>query len=164
MRKRTEKLLLGAFVAATGLQIGGGLYETRVVVPRWTKHARPEDVARALEESGHVSAGRRFWPFVSPPASILTVANLVAAWRSGKGVKRRWWLGAVVTNALSVGATYAYFVPTLARIGRAEEHLEREVEEMASRWARLNLLRMFIGACAWLAGLVALSLMEKESP
>ncbi len=159
MGKRIGRVLLWAFVVTMGIQLGGGIYEARVVVPRWADPPQLGGVASAMESSGHNDAGLRFWAFVSPPVGLLALANAVAAWRVG-GNGRTWWLGAAVAVLVGTVATYVLFVPTLGELSRAEA--SPEAERTAASWARLNYLRLAGGLLAWLAALRALSLSEKD--
>jgi hypothetical protein len=88
--------LLRLFVINPGIVFGAGLYEGRIVVPEWLS-STPEG-ARHWNADGarRDDTGRRFWMFVTTiPLTLLTVANLVAAWRAS-GPVRSWWLAAVV--------------------------------------------------------------------
>jgi hypothetical protein len=160
MNKRIGETLLWLFVVMVGLQLGGGIYEARVVVPRWSNPPQPAEVAPALERSGHAAAGPRFWVFVSPPVTLLALANALAAFRAQGRRRRPWWLGSAVAVFLGSLITYAFFIPTLEELSRAES--TPEAEELASNWARLNHLRLAAGFGAWLAALRALSLPDEN--
>ncbi len=72
------EILLWLFVLNLGITLGAGLYEMRVVVPLWAS-APPASI-------GHPDSGRRFWAFVTTgPLTLLCLANLYYAWRSGRG-------------------------------------------------------------------------------
>lgn len=150
---RTVWLLL--LVVFVGVQFGAGLYEKLVVVPQWAD--LPGDlVVGEIEASGMRSAGRVFWPFVSPVVGVLAIVNLVVAWRS-RTPNRRWWIaGAALMCAYAV-FSYSYFVPQMLilQAGGASWPAER-VEDLAGTWTSLNYLRMTIGAAGWLCALRAL--------
>jgi Na+/melibiose symporter-like transporter len=151
-----DTALLAALLAVTGIALGAGGYEARVVIPRWASRPTPEEVGPALESSGHLVSGRVFWPTVGVPIVPLAAANVVAALRS-EGPRRPWWLAFSTTIAAGCVATATYYVPALRRLARAESLPEARVRAQVSRRVRLDNLRLAVVAAAWLAGLKALS-------
>ena len=92
-------ILLWLFVINLGIAFGAGLYEHRIVVSRWIRASSATgiqwDAAAALQDD----TGRRFWGFVTTgPLTLLTLANVIVAWRS-TGAVRSWWLAAAGTRA-----------------------------------------------------------------
>ena len=72
MRKYVTEVLLSMFVIDLGIAFGAGIYEDRVVVPQW-EDTPPETWP---------NTGLRFWVYVTTvPLTLVTIANLVAAWR-----------------------------------------------------------------------------------
>jgi hypothetical protein len=159
--------LLWAFVAALALQLGGGLYEHTAIVSRWCFAPGPI-VSDALASSGQVHAALHFWPFVSPLAVALALANGVAAFRA-RGRARGWWFGAALLEVFVAALTYAYFVPELDALQRGAV-LPAEVESRALAWASLNGARLALEACAFVFALAAFSrygsvaIVETEPP
>jgi hypothetical protein len=153
---RTDTPLLVALLTATGVAVGAGIYESRVVIPRWSSRATPEDIGPALNSSGHMLSGQAFWPLVAAPAVPLAAANTVQALRSS-GRRRPWWFAFSATMATTCVATAAYFVPELHRLSRAGDLSEAEVARRASRRVRLDNVRLAVLVSAWLLGLTALS-------
>jgi hypothetical protein len=150
-----ENRLLIAFLGATGVALGAGLFELRVVIPQWAS-APAAGVRGAMERSGHVASGRVFWPFVGAAVLPLTAANvLAAAW--SRAPRRRWWLASSATVAGLCGATAYYYVPALHRLTRAEQMSEDEVRSLVVWRVRLDYVRVAVGAGAWICGLTALS-------
>jgi hypothetical protein len=91
-------LLLWLFVINLGIAFGAGLYEARVVIPQWAN----------LPPRTWPNTGILFWVYVTTiPLTLLTVANLFAAWLE-PSPKRKWWLWAAVTIVLERVATFAY--------------------------------------------------------
>jgi hypothetical protein len=153
---RTVWLLL--LVIFVGVQFGAGLYEKLVVVPQWAD--LPGDlVVRGIEASGMKSAGRLFWPFVSPLVGVLAIVNLVVGWRS-RGPSRRWWIaGAALMCAYAI-FSYSFFVPQMLMLqASGDSWPASQVESLVSTWTRLNYVRMTIGAAGWFCALRALSLV-----
>ena len=88
MRKYVPRILLWLFVINLGTAFGAGIYESRVVVPQW-QNTPPQT---------WTNTGLEFWVYVTTvPLTLLTLANLVAAWRE-RGPRRYWWLGASVSS------------------------------------------------------------------
>ena len=147
-------LLLWLFVINLGLAFGAGLYEHRIVVPRWlsaagnTVHWNADAVRRD-------DPGLRFWAYVTTgPLTLLTLANLVAAWLAS-GEARRWWLAAAVVVLAERIFTFSYFIPTIIRLLRAADSPASVAA--ATRWTRLNYVRHALVLGGWLAALKALA-------
>jgi hypothetical protein len=150
---RTVWLFL--LVIFVGIQFGAGLYEKLVVVPQWAD-LPGELVVGQIEASGMKSAGRVFWPFVSPFVGVLAIINLIVSWRS-RGPNRRWWIaGAALMCAYAI-FSYSYFVPQMLMLqAGGDSWPASQVEELARTWTSLNYVRMTIGAAGWLCALRAL--------
>ena len=90
MRKYLPKVSLWLFVINLGTAFSAGIYESRVVVPRWQNTAPQE----------WPNTGLDFWVYMTTvPLTLLTLANLVAAWLD-QGPRRYWWLGASVVSVV----------------------------------------------------------------
>jgi len=152
-------ILLWLFVINHGIAFGAGLYEQRIILPQWFSSSESGiRVNSAAIRS--TDTGRRFWAFVTTvPLTLLTLANLVVAWRS-QGPRHEWWLGAAVITLVERIATFSYFIPTALRLMRAEALPAAKVEAMASQWMALNHVRAALALIGWLAALRALSLPE----
>jgi hypothetical protein len=158
---RTVWLLL--LVVFVGVQFGAGLYEKLVVVPQWAD--LPGDLVVAeIEASGMKSAGRVFWPFVSPVVAALAIVNLVVAWRS-RTPNHRWWIAGAALMCVYAIFSYSYFVPQMLMLqaGGLSWPAGR-VEDLADTWTSVNYLRMTIGAAGWLCALRALWLASAPAP
>lgn len=151
--------LLWLFVIFLGITFGAGVYEARIVVSRWltSEDSRRHWNAEAARQD---DTGRRFWAFVTTvPLTLLTVANLIVAWRAPSPV-RGWWLAAAM---LAVGDrifTFVYFIPTMVSLMRAADSSESVTR--ATRWANLNYVRLAIALAAWLAALHTFSLLYQN--
>ncbi len=112
-------------------------------------------------ERGSGPAGRyrlRFWVYVTTvPLTLLSIANLIVAWRA-RGRLRGWWLTASVTVLLERIFTFTYFIPTMYRLMSDASLSLPQATALALQWANLNYLRHLIVLVAWLAALIALSL------
>jgi hypothetical protein len=115
---KTATLLLWLFVVNLGITFGAGLYEARLAVPEWI------GIGPAYHWNGaaarHADVGLRFWVFVTTgPLTVLTLANLVAAWLTRRP-ERSWWLGSAIAALADRLFTFAYFVPTMLTLMREE--------------------------------------------
>jgi hypothetical protein len=110
MSKYVTNLLLWLFVLNLGIAFGAGVYEARVVIPKWTN----------IPPQTWPNTGLLFWVYVTTvPLTLLTLANLIAAWRD-HGPRRPWWLGAVAIIVIERLTTFSYFIPTMIRLMDAE--------------------------------------------
>jgi hypothetical protein len=154
-----SKTVLWLFVINLGIAFGAGLYEHRIVVSRWVSSGESgahwnADAARQDD------VGRRFWAFASTlPLTLLTVANLFAAWRSS-GAVRGWWLAAALAVAAERAFTFSYFIPTMIGLMRAADSPASAAA--AIRWSHLNYLRHAIVLAAWLASLRTFALLYQQ--
>jgi hypothetical protein len=92
--------------------------------------------------------------------TLLTLANLVMAWRA-QGVVRGWWLGAALAALADRLFTFSYFVPTMVKLMEDETLDQSQAVAMASRWGQLNYLRQLFVLIAWLLALNVFSLLAK---
>ena len=153
MRKYIPRVLLWLFVVDLGIAFGAGIYESRVVVPRW-ENAPPQTWP---------NTGLEFWVYVTTvPLTLLTLANLVAGWLD-RGPRRYWWLGAVAIIVVERIATFSYFIPTMIWLMGTEDLPEAEVSATLSQWLLLDYGRHVLTLAGWLAALKALSLPGKRS-
>ncbi len=149
-------LVLWLFVVNLGLVFGAGVYEQRIVAPRWLvpgsgQRARWDAAAARLDD-----VGRRFWVFAATiPFTVLTFTSLALAWRAGDAA-HAWWLAAAALAAIERLATAGYFIPVMIRLMRAAD--APDVVAVATRWSRLNALRHVLVLAAWLASLRAFEL------
>ena len=136
MSSKASTVLLWLFVMNIGIAFGAGLYEHRIVIPDWVS-ASPESGAHWNAEAVRQDdTGRRFWVAVTTvPLTLLTLANLWAAWRSG-GTVRNWWLAAAGVLLAERIFTLAYFSPTMVWLSGAPD--SAEAVAAATRWANLN--------------------------
>jgi hypothetical protein len=148
--------LLWLFVINLGIAFGAGLYEHRIVVPRWisaTQASGSHWNANAVRDD---DTGRRFWAFVTTlPLTLLTLVNLFVASR-GSGPERWWWLAAGLAALADRVLTFSYFIPTMVGLMRAADSPSSVA--VATRWWMLNYVRHAIVLVAWLAALQAFAL------
>jgi hypothetical protein len=148
--------LLWLFVMILGIAFGAGLYEHRIVVPRWITQDNGGAHWNA-EAARRDNTGLRFWAYVTTgPLTLLTLANLFAAW-SATGAARGWWLAAALAALADRVLTFSYFIPTMVRLMTALDSPASVAT--ATRWASLNYLRHGLVLGGWLAALRAFSLL-----
>ena len=93
------------------------------------------------------------------PLTLLSIANLFAAWR-GSGPLRGWWLAAGFTALADRAFTFSYFIPTMVGLMGATDSSASIA--VATRWWNLNYLRHAIVLAAWLASLRAFALFYQQ--
>jgi len=151
-----SRILLWLFVINLGVAFGAGLYESRIVLAEWLSSSPDSELHWNAEAVRRHNTGLRFWVFVTTvPLTLLTLANLVAAWRS-VGRLRRWWLAAGASALVDRTFTFSYFIPTMVGLAQASDSSESVAT--AVQWVNLNYLRHAIVLTAWLAALKAFSL------
>ena len=107
------------------------------------------------------NTGLEFWVYVTTvPLTLLTLANLVAAWLE-QGPRRYWWLGAAAISVVERIATFSYFIPTMLWLQGTKDLPQVEVQEALSQWLLLDYGRHVLTLAAWLAALKAFSLPGK---
>jgi hypothetical protein len=145
---RIAVIFLWLLVIDLGLALGAGLYESRLVIPRWL----------TLPRESWTDAGRTFWVYVTTgPLTVLTLINLVAAWRDGPP-RRTWWMAAAVIALIERVATFAYFIPTLLHLETTPGLSPREVADGVLRWGFFNYGRHGLLLASWICALYALTL------
>ena len=160
MSSTTSAILLWLLVINLGIAFGAGLYEHRIVISRWISSSRESGVHWNAEAARQDDTGRRFWAFVTTmPLTLLTLANLFAAWRASGSV-RGWWLAAGFAALSDRAFTFSYFIPTMVRLMRAADSPESAA--VATRWRNLNHLRHAMVLAAWLASLKAFSMLCQQ--
>jgi hypothetical protein len=161
MSETISKILLWLFTINLGIAFGAGLYEHRIVVPRWISSSSEYGTHWDAEAARRDDTGLRFWAFVTTvPLTLLTLANLFVAWRVSSAV-RGWWLAAGLAALADRTFTFSYFIPTMVRLMRATDSSESVM--VATRWRNLNYLRLALGLAAWLAILRTFALFYQQS-
>ena len=163
------QIFLWLFVIALGIELGGGLYETLVVMPLWS--AAPPDSVTAYYQHNvanpqfTLNAGGRFWMFFTPLVGLTAIAALLSGLKT-PAEHRRWRIVGTVLALIVVVATFAWFVPNIIKL-MSKDVLTMSADEIASVtnwWVRLNWVRAVLYAAGWLAALKALSIPPKVNP
>ena len=149
----------GLFVINLGIAFGAGLYEHRIVVPRWVT-ADDSGGRWNADAVRRDNTGLRFWAYVTTgPLTLLTLANLLAAWKT-IGTVRTWWLAAALLAMADRVLTFSYFIPTIVGLMNAADSTASVAA--ATRWAHLNYLRHGLVLGGWLAALKTFSLLYRN--
>jgi hypothetical protein len=160
MSTRIRKVLLWLFVMNLGIAFGAGLYEHRIVIPNWLVFSESGVHWNGEAVQGD-DTGRRFWVFVTTvPLTLLTFANLFAAWRA-VAPARKWWIAAAVTALFDRLLTFAYFIPVMVSLTGAPD--SPQSVELATQWSALNYVRHGLVLTAWLCSLAAFWLLAQSS-
>jgi hypothetical protein len=161
LKQRTPKILLWLFVINLGVALGAGVYESRIVFDNWLTSSPDSALHWDAEAARADNTGLRFWAFVTTvPLTLLTLANLVAAWHA-VGALRLWWLAAAVAALADRVFTFSYFIPTMVGLMQAPDSAGAVATAM--RWEALNYLRHAIVLAAWLASLRAFALLYQTA-
>lgn len=161
MSRRTSRVLLWLFVLNLGIALGAGLYESRIVIPRWLSGSPETGFVWNARAARADSTGLRFWIWITTgPLTLITIANLAAAWRH-RGNARPWWLGSSVAALADRAFTFSYFIPTMIAL-MGNEMLPSEAVDRARQWETLNYLRHAIMLIAWLLALKAFAEFNRE--
>ena len=148
----TSTILLWLFVLNLGVAFGAGVYEHRIIVPNWIS-SDDSGAHWNAEAARRDDTGLRFWAYVTTgPLTLLTLANLLAAW-GASGAARGWWLAAALAVLADRVLTFSYFIPTMIRLMGAADSPESVA--VATRWASLNYVRHALVLGGWLAALKA---------
>ena len=153
-------IVLWLFVINLGVSFGAGLYESRIVVPRWLAFTPGSGDHWNASAAAEDDVGRRFLAFVTTiPLTLLTIASLVCASTAPSPV-RAWWLAAALFALVDRVLTFAYFIPTMLRLLRGEMQPETAAAT-ARRWVRMGFLRHAATLAAWLTALEAFALWSR---
>lgn len=152
---QVEHSLLVAFVSLLGLEAGAGVYETSVLVPRWS--GSPPESLRAWDSTLTEDSRDRFWKLIHPALTATALGVLVSGWKTPWSHRR--WVVASTTGSLAVeAASLGYFVPTLVNllVNDGSSLSAAEQRQQVRRWVSLNRGRAAVGSAALLCALQAL--------
>ena len=140
----TALLSVVAFLAC--VQLGGGLYEYRVLDPVW-----PHRPAIIQPRNGGVSR-RRFWIPAHIAFELALIAAIVTSWNHPQ--VRAALFAAVASHAAMRIWSFADFIPKATAFEKADPAtIDRNA---AARWSRRSLLRLPLDAITCAATLTAL--------
>ena len=153
------RISLWLFVIVLGLDIGAGLYESRIVVPLWANGVPATLAAGNPFARVAIDAGVRFWAYMTTAVAILAVAALIFGLRT-QPPQRTWQTVATVAELVAVAMTLLYFRPTLIRLfmGHGAGLSTEAIESTVQIWVRLSFVRIALSFGAWCVALRALAL------
>jgi hypothetical protein len=135
-------IVFALFIVLLGLDLGAGLYETRVLVPRWeaapAANVAPTDPVFAIARD----AGMLWWRVVTPATGLCALLALVATLMT-PGADRIWRAASSGLEVLVVLTTLTHFAPNIirlldpARTMPGPEAAARLRTWMAFNWARV---------------------------
>ena len=144
-----ELALLSAIVLGS-IGLGGGLYETLIVDPKW-----PSNPAIVQPSRGGINRGR-FWGLIH---TLYELALVAATWLVWSDCRARWWIVAALIIHLAARAwSFAYFIPKALWFERLGD-LTEDQKRLARAWTRLSRCRpvlQFASILALCAGFHAL--------
>ena len=155
----TPSIILWLLNVNLGIALGAGLYESRIVIPQWLITQPGSGDRWNPKAAREADVGLRFWVYVTTvPLTLLTVASLIAAWWAPEPV-RFWWLLACAVVLVERVMTFTYFIPTMITLMREGALSDSAAAAKARQWSTLGYVRHAATLFAWLAALVALSLL-----
>jgi hypothetical protein len=150
-------LLLLLFIINLGTAFGAGLYETKIILPRWFQQSATSGYSINVDAMQQTDVGRSFWAVVTTgPLTLLTLANLVVAWQSASP-RHDWWLAAALVILAERLSTFAFFIPNAIRFQNADTRPVINMSRKVQTWIRLNYIRLALNLLAWLLALKALA-------
>ncbi|RIV19089.1 DUF1772 domain-containing protein [Fibrisoma montanum] len=153
----TADLLLLLFIINLGTAFGAGLYETRIILPQWFSKSAGTGYRVNTDAMRTVDSGRKFWAFVTTgPLTLITLANLVAAWQA-TSPRQDWWLAAALVALAERVSTFAFFIPMAIRLEKSDNRPLTTVSRSVRAWITLNYVRSVLTLVAWLCALWAFS-------
>ena len=163
LRLRLAQITLWCFVIFLSIDVGARLYETRVIVPRWSA-SPPESVwewadLRATNAQVAIDPGSRFWTYVTPATGLFALLAFAFSLAT-EGPRRKWCLIGTILTLVIVAATRIYFVPNIILlIGPNSHNIDGvKVKALANQWVMWNYVRIGVGIVGWLSVLRAFSL------
>lgn len=150
-----RKIALWLFVINLGICFGAGLYEAAIELPHWLVETGGAYTWHP-EAAQSANSGMRFWVFVSTfPLTLITVANIFAAWKT-KGDLKRWWFTAIGFTVTERLLTFFFFIPTMILLLQSTSNPEATAQALT--WAKMNYLRHILNFAGWMCALKAFSL------
>jgi len=163
LRLRLAQITLWTFVIFLSIEVGARLYETRVIVPRWSA-SPPESVwewadLRATNAQVAIDPGVRFWTYVTPATGLSALLAFAFSFATD-GAQRKWRVTGAIMALAVVAASFIYFVPNIILLlGPNSHNIDgAKVKILANQWVMWNHVRVSIAVLGWLASLRALSL------
>ena len=155
-------LFIWLFVISLGIELGGGLYETLVVLPVWAL-APPESVVSYFQHNVAypqfaLNAGGRFWMVQTPLLGLISLATLISGFKT-RPEHRAWRIAGTVLALVVVISTFAWFVPNIMILLAGGGDLNgAQITSLTHWWVRLNWVRVVVYSTGWLCGLRAMTI------
>jgi hypothetical protein len=126
-----ELASLSAIVLGS-IGLGGGLYETLIVDPKW-----PSNPGIVQPSRGGINRGR-FW---APMHTLYELALIAATWLVWSQAPVRWWIvSALIIHLAARAWSFAYFIPNALRFEKLGD-LTEEQTRAARAWTHLSRCR-----------------------
>ena len=140
------QIFLWLFVIALGITLGGGLYETLVVMLLWSA-APPDSVTAYYQHNAAnpqfaLNQGGRFWIFIMPLTGLLAIAALLSGLRT-RSEHRTWRIAGTVLTLTIIVFTFIWFIPNIIQLtGKGVITMSADdVTSLTNWWVRLNWVR-----------------------
>jgi len=157
--EQLPEILLWLFIMNLGIAFGAGLYETKIILPQWFNKSEDGVYSVNLKAMNETDTGRKFWGFVTTmPLTLLTIANLIVALRSGEP-RHDWWLASSLIVLVERMATFCFFIPVAIQLMKADTLKPEAISSKVNLWIRLNYFRNLLTVLGWIAALKTLSII-----
>ena len=147
-------LALAAAIVASGILLGGSIYDSLVLAPNMNGHL-PQSLEQGRQFM-HAATPASFFRLISPLTQITLLLAVIFCWKVRVA---RWWPVIGLLAALAGdGLTFAYFYPRNALLFGAP--LAQPVEVLAAaahEWAQMNWVRVALVTLAMVSALTALT-------
>jgi hypothetical protein len=136
-----ELVSLSAIILGS-VGLGGGLYETLLIDPKWPSHPAIVQPSR-----GGINRGR-FW---GPIHTLYELVLVAATWLVWGDSRVRWWIvSALIIHLAARTWSFAYFIPKALAFEKLGD-LTEDQKRLARAWAGLSRCRPFLQSASILA-------------
>jgi hypothetical protein len=154
------EILLICSVINTGIALGAGLYEAKMVLPLWFNKSAGSNYTVNFGSMRAIDSGRRFWGFITTgPLTMLMIINLVLAFQS-RAPLHDWWVAATAILLIERLATFIFFIPTAIKLQKGESLPPVKMSTLVTWWVRVNYVRNAFTFAALLVFIKALLVLQ----
>ena len=165
MRTHVARLLLFLTVIMLGLEMGAGSYETRAVVPVWSRDPQAAYTFFSAHPEFAMHAGERWWIYCTPATTVVAILLLVFAGALPRP-QALWARAAGIMAVVLVSSAFFYFVPRIIQL-QSDQVLRMSPDQakaLGARWAELSAFRLPWCFAAWCVAIYAISRRPATEP
>ena len=145
---------------ALGAALGGGLYESIVLVPLWSKSP---PASFAIIQPGTGVPLQSFWIPVHVAITLFMVAAIAFTWRDGR--VRRWLLAGAASDVVMRAWSAVFFIPEMLAFQQipAGAPPSSELDTRVASWIFWTVFREPLDVFTLLCALLALHWFKRDS-